>query len=168
MTSTLGRWAVALALLAGPAAALSRGEAGADFLKIGNGVRAVAMGGSYTAIGEDIYSVYWNPAGTANLTAPESAFSYVKLYQSQQIAGVYLLTGAVEFPGEPFGFGNGGAGFMALTTGSFDSTDPQALVRAAAGDASDRALPIPTDCEPWPGKTNANRSMSLCMVSSDR
>ncbi|MEK7475952.1 MAG: PorV/PorQ family protein [Candidatus Coatesbacteria bacterium] len=124
-------------MAAGPAAALSRGEAGADFLKIAAGVRAVAMGGSYTAVGEDIYSVYWNPAGTANLTAPEGAFSYVKLYQSDQITGVYLVTGAVEFPGQPFGFGNGGAGFMALATGSFDSTDPQALVRAAAGDASD-------------------------------
>jgi len=122
---------------AGGTLALSRGEAGADFLKIANGVRAVAMGGSYTAVGEDIYSVYWNPAGTANLTAPESAFSYVKLYQSDQIEGVYLITGAVELPQQPFGFGNGGAGFMALTTGSFDSTDPQALVRAAAGEASD-------------------------------
>ena len=137
----MSRAALALAgglvLASGSASALSRGEAGADFLKIATGVRAVAMGNSYTAIGEDIYSVYWNPAGTANLTAPEAALSYVKLYQSQQIAGVYLVSGAVEFPGQPFGFGNGGVGFMALATGAFDSTDPQALVRAAAGAASD-------------------------------
>src|SRR6185436_20177273 len=89
------------------------------------------------AVGEDIYAVYWNPAGIANLSAPEGAFSYVKLFQSSQIEGVYLLTGAVELPGVPFGYGNSALGAMVLGTGTFDSTDPQALVRAAAGAASD-------------------------------
>lgn len=120
--------------------ALSRGSAGADFLKISNGVRAVGMGSSYTAVGEDIYSIYWNPAGIANLSAPEGAFSYVKLFQASDIEGVYLLTGAVQLPDVPFGFGNSGLGAMVLGTGSFDSTDPQALVRAASGSASDLLL----------------------------
>ncbi len=131
---------ILLACQPGRARALSRGSAGADFLKIANGVRAVAMGNSYAAVGEDIYAVYWNPAGIANLSAPEGAFSYVKLFQSSQIEGVYLLTGAVEFPGVPFGYGNSGLGAMVLGTGSFDSTDPQALVRAASGAASDVLL----------------------------
>lgn len=117
--------------------ALSQGAAGADFLKISNGVRAVGMGSSFAAVGEDVYALYWNPAGIANLQAPESAFSYVKLFESNQIQGVYLLTGVLEIPQFPFSVGNSAAGFMALTTGAFDSTDPQALVHAASGSASD-------------------------------
>lgn len=42
----------------------------AQFLKIGAGARAVAMGGAYSAVGHDIYSVYWNPAGLA--TSPHT------------------------------------------------------------------------------------------------
>lgn len=42
------------------------GTTAAQFLKIGPGARAVGMGGAYTAIADDIYSVYWNPAGVVN------------------------------------------------------------------------------------------------------
>ncbi len=129
---------MSVTLPAGNAVALSRGSAGADFLKITNGVRAVAMGGSFAAVGEDIYAVYWNPAGIAHLSAPEAAISYVNMYKTDDgEEGVYLVTGAVQAPELPFGYGNTALGFMALATGSFDSTDPQALVRAAAGSASD-------------------------------
>ena len=41
------------------------GTTAAPFLKIGAGARAIAMGGAYTALSDDIYSVYWNPAGIA-------------------------------------------------------------------------------------------------------
>lgn len=130
----------------GRGGALTRGTTGADFLKLSNGVRAVAMGDTYTAVAEDVYSVYWNPAGIANLEAPEAAGSGVKLFD--QVEGVYLASGALELPDFPFATGNAAIGFMTLTTGSFDSTDPQALVRAAAGSASDNmvfatyALPV--------------------------
>lgn len=126
-----------LVALAAPSTgmALSRGSTGADFLKIGNGVRAVAMGSSFTAVGEDVYSLYWNPAGIGLLEAPEVAGSYVKLFD--RVDGMGLYTGAVEVPGFPFPQGNAGAGFMALTSGTFDSTDPLSSVKAAAGNASD-------------------------------
>lgn len=41
------------------------GTTSAQFLKIGAGARAISMGGAYSAIGNDIYSIYWNPAGLA-------------------------------------------------------------------------------------------------------
>lgn len=41
------------------------GTTSAQFLKIGAGARATAMGGAYTALSDDIYSVYYNPAGIA-------------------------------------------------------------------------------------------------------
>jgi len=46
------------------------GTTAGQFLKIGAGARAIGMGGAFTAIGNDIYSVYWNPAGIA--TSPHN------------------------------------------------------------------------------------------------
>lgn len=41
------------------------GTTAAQFLKIGPGARAIAMGGAYTGVSDDIYATYWNPAGAA-------------------------------------------------------------------------------------------------------
>lgn len=51
------------------------GTTAGQFLKIGAGARAIAMGGAYTAVGTDIYSIYWNPAGIAR-TTNNSEFSF--------------------------------------------------------------------------------------------
>lgn len=39
------------------------GSTSATFLKIGVGARAVSMGGAFTAVSDDPYAIYWNPAG---------------------------------------------------------------------------------------------------------
>jgi hypothetical protein len=39
------------------------GEAGAQFLKIGVGARACAMGEAFAAVADDPTTIYWNPAG---------------------------------------------------------------------------------------------------------
>ncbi|HTC21605.1 MAG TPA: hypothetical protein VK859_12200, partial [bacterium] len=39
------------------------GTTTADILKINEGARPAAMGGAYTAMGDDIYSISYNPAG---------------------------------------------------------------------------------------------------------
>jgi opacity protein-like surface antigen len=41
------------------------GTTAGQFLKIGVGARPLAMGGTYTGISDDIYAVYYNPAGIA-------------------------------------------------------------------------------------------------------
>jgi len=46
------------------------GTTAAQFLKIGAGARAIAMGGAYTAISNDIYAVYYNPGGLAMAADP--------------------------------------------------------------------------------------------------
>jgi opacity protein-like surface antigen len=51
------------------------GTTAGQFLKIGAGARAIAMGGAYNALSDDIYSVYWNPAGIAKAT-PTSQFAF--------------------------------------------------------------------------------------------
>ncbi|PKL89999.1 MAG: hypothetical protein CVV23_02915 [Ignavibacteriae bacterium HGW-Ignavibacteriae-2] len=54
------------------------GTTAAPFLKIGAGARAIGMGGAYTAIGGDIYSIYWNPAGLAGIKSnTEVTFNHV-------------------------------------------------------------------------------------------
>ncbi len=53
-------------------------QAGMQFLKIEVGARAVAMGGSYTAIGQDANAIFWNPAGLARLEGRDVAFSHTQ------------------------------------------------------------------------------------------
>lgn len=49
--------------------AYALGETGAQFLKIGVGARACAVGEAYTALSDDATAIYWNPAGLAQLSA---------------------------------------------------------------------------------------------------
>jgi hypothetical protein len=74
------------------------GAAGAQFLKIGIGARANAMGGAYSAICNDLTSMYWNPAGLADIKTIAANFSY-----TQWFAGFGLNYGAISLPlGENF------------------------------------------------------------------
>lgn len=43
------------------------GTVSAPFLKIGVGARAIALGGNYVALANDVSTMYWNPAGITNL-----------------------------------------------------------------------------------------------------
>ena len=52
------------------------GTSTAQFLKIGVGARAIAMGGSYVAMADDGYSHYWNPAGIVKIDGISSSFSH--------------------------------------------------------------------------------------------
>jgi opacity protein-like surface antigen len=53
------------------------GTTAGQFLKIGPGARALAMGGTYVGISDDIYGVYYNPAGVAiNRGNGQAAFNH--------------------------------------------------------------------------------------------
>jgi hypothetical protein len=47
------------------------GTTAAEFLKIGVGTRATAMGGAFVAVSNDASSMYWNPAGIAGIEKNE-------------------------------------------------------------------------------------------------
>lgn len=49
------------------------GTAGAQFLKIGVGARAVGMGETFVAVADDATASWWNPAGVARITADGQA-----------------------------------------------------------------------------------------------
>lgn len=47
-----------------------------EFLRMGAGARAMAMGNAYSAVDGDIFSSYYNPAGLASLESRQFALSY--------------------------------------------------------------------------------------------
>jgi len=81
------------ALLGKTTIASDNGIAAADFLNIGVGARAAALGGAYTSISNDATAAYWNPAGLTYLKSAQVAFSHFSWYQD--ISYEYL---AVAYP----------------------------------------------------------------------
>ena len=49
----------------------STGTTNANFLKTGQGVKPIAMGETYVALGKGLDTLYWNPAGLLQLKSPE-------------------------------------------------------------------------------------------------
>jgi len=79
--------------------AATGGTTGAEILKIGVGARAIAMGEAYTAMADDVSSLYWNPAGLALMQERTASFMYNQMvndlkYQNAAI-GIPLENGAI-------------------------------------------------------------------------
>ncbi|MCP4634368.1 MAG: hypothetical protein GY855_15685, partial [candidate division Zixibacteria bacterium] len=53
------------------------GSVGAQFLKIGVGARYHGMGEASVASVDDIYSLYWNPAGMTNINSSQLAITHI-------------------------------------------------------------------------------------------
>jgi hypothetical protein len=106
-------------LFAGPAlgqrAVSKSGTIAADFLQIGVGPRALAMGGAFVAGADDAGSLYWNPAGLSHLPSGEAIVSHSSWLGDVTFgyAGVALDAGR---------FGKVGASVTVLTV-------PEMLVR---------------------------------------
>ncbi|MBI5245048.1 MAG: PorV/PorQ family protein [Elusimicrobia bacterium] len=143
--------AVLLVLLAA-SPALSRagepGTAGATFLKLGAGPRAIGMGETHTAVADDAYASYWNPAGLAQLEHPELALMHDQHFegiQQQYLAYVHPLTGGAAL----------GANLTRLAVSPFDSYNNNGVRTGtvssddlAAGVAAAKAFTLPGDGAP--------------------
>ena len=71
------------------------GTAGAHFLKIGVDPRGIAMGGAFTAVTNDVASLYWNPAGIAVPGKREFGFSDVEWVldtRNSFVGGIFPIT----------------------------------------------------------------------------
>ena len=69
------------------------GMSGGQFLKIGHGARGNGMAGAISAITDDISSVFWNPAGIADIPSLSASFDY-----TQWFAGMNHNFGGVGLP----------------------------------------------------------------------
>ncbi len=66
------------------------GTSGSEFLLFDTSARGIAMGGAYTAATNDASSIYWNPAGLAQVPRFSATFMH-----SQYIAGISYDAAAV-------------------------------------------------------------------------
>jgi hypothetical protein len=79
--------------LAGPLLAQSGGTSGADVLKVPIGVRSTALAGAYSALGDDVYVIDYNPAGLAKISQYSVGLDHVESY-----AGIEIESLSVAIP----------------------------------------------------------------------
>ncbi|MBD3289658.1 hypothetical protein GF337_12705, partial [candidate division KSB1 bacterium] len=77
-----------------PMHASAQYSTGANFLKIGIGPRQMGMGGAFTGVGDDLYTIYWNPAGLGNVRNWEVSAMYNKYFADMYYGTV---TGVKQF-----------------------------------------------------------------------
>lgn len=56
------------------------GTTASQVLKLNVGPRGIGMGGAFTAVSNDITSIYWNPSGSASIEFNEAFFNHTSLY----------------------------------------------------------------------------------------
>lgn len=101
-----------------PAQFSKRGTSGAQFLKIGVGARAQAMGGAFTAVANDASTLYWNPAGAARIPNADLIFSY-----TDWIADInHAFFGFVYNAGN---IGSFGVSLTSVSMGQMEITTPE-------------------------------------------
>ena len=90
------------------------GSSAAQFLKIGVGARAPAMGGNFVALADDPTALYWNPAGIAKIKKPTVTGVHTMLFAdiSHEFIGFVL----------PFNYGALGLSATSLGSGEMEIT----------------------------------------------
>ena len=91
------------------------GTSAAEFLTIPTSARGMALGGAYTALGNDLGALFWNPAGLGDITGPTFQFTNVNMNEDFSIN---YAAGAIPF--------NDGAGVAAAFL-SFFTTEPEEI-----------------------------------------
>lgn len=92
-------------------------QRGANFLEIGVGARARALGDAYSGLATDASATYWNPAGLGSIERVTAAFTYTALYDDLDIVHNFA---AVVLPV----FGGGlGLSYIRLDSGDIPRTD---------------------------------------------
>jgi hypothetical protein len=94
----------------------SNGSTAFPILSFGMGARAVAMGGSFTAVADDLSAIHYNAAGLAQIQQPELVLTH----------NTYLVDGFYDNLGGLYPMGPAGTlafGLNYLNYGSIDSRD---------------------------------------------
>ncbi len=90
------------------------GKAGFTFLKISPSARAAGMGDAYTAIANDVYAIFYNPAGLTHVQRFEYGFGL-----TNWIVGSKLMSAAFA---HPLGRGVLGVSFISFAPPEFEET----------------------------------------------
>ncbi|MCK5219449.1 PorV/PorQ family protein, partial [bacterium] len=114
MKKCIAAWSM-LFLMTSMAEAGGPGTTNANFLKAGQGVRPVAMGETYIALGDGLDTLYWNPAGLVQMTAPAAGF--IHTFWVQDIGTEYLAFGMPLGP-----LGAVGGGITVVQAGTIEKT----------------------------------------------
>lgn len=117
--------ALLAALLLWPSAARAglfssseRGTTSANFLKLGAGARALAMGEAYAAVADDATALYWNPAGLTLIPARQFSATFM---HAAHVASSFYDYGATARNLGPAGAW--GVGLQYFSAGSVVGTD---------------------------------------------
>ncbi len=73
--------ALTIVLMLPALVAAEDGSAGLAFLKLGVGARPIALGDAYTAVGGDVSSIYWNPAGMMAVEGTDVGLMHAEWFQ---------------------------------------------------------------------------------------
>jgi hypothetical protein len=118
---------VVLGFVALPYAQAGAGRTAAQFLSLGGGTRAAAMGEAYSTSSGDVMAILWNPSGLAGVREIQTAISYNNAGArfGEAGEGIYYGIFAAAFPAGDLGvFGLGlqlnGQGVIDVT---FDSPE---------------------------------------------
>ncbi|HEX9727605.1 MAG TPA: PorV/PorQ family protein [Gemmatimonadales bacterium] len=93
------------------------GARGANFLEIGVGARAQALGGAFTGLASGATAMYWNPAGIGSMDGLTAAFSRSALYDDLDITHNFAAVGI------PFAGGGIGVSYIRLDSGDIPRTN---------------------------------------------
>lgn len=74
------------------------GTTGADILKIPIGVRPAALGGAYSAFGDDVYVIGYNPAGLARVSKYSLGIDHIEGFANVQVESL-----SVALPTQNYG-----------------------------------------------------------------
>lgn len=108
------------AILAASVAFLLVGTAGANFLEVEVGARAMGMGGAFVAVADDVTALHWNPAGLADLEGIQVFGMRTSVYSVDGLSEDSVLAG--------YGMGRRGIAAGWLRTGAQDLYHEDTLV----------------------------------------
>ncbi len=97
----------AVALASGPGAALAASDSSGgteSVFALGAGSRALGMGGAFTAVSDDATSLYWNPAGLADLAQTGLTAFHSTLFEGSSYDFFSVCQPTVRFGGVGFAF----------------------------------------------------------------
>jgi hypothetical protein len=131
----LRRWGIITLLTVSGATASYAGDVGtsaAQFLELGVGPRALAMGDAQVGLANDVYATYWNPAGLARLESQEAGF-----FANQYLQNITEEYAAYAYPHPKLGTFAGSVTYF--NVGQFQGYDAGGAPNGNVG-ASDAAF----------------------------